>query len=309
MGAGGNRRFPPLYADAAAARTALLHLVRRDPHQLGESRTRWTLASIQRHAEGIHVKGKSSMCRLLQRLGIVWKRGRSCVLSPDANYAAKLEDIARSIAEARQRPGQVVAVYADQVTIRRQPTVAPAYAERGCDQARARRSHAADTETRIMGSLDALSARVVFRRGKVTTTALVAFYKQLVAAYPAAERIYVILDNWPVHYHPDVLVALEPQETRWPLTTPPSWPTQPSPRALRRNKDLALPIQLVPLPTYASWANPIEKLWRKLRQDLTHLHPWADDLNTLRQRIDQFLDAYAQGSTDLLRYVGLECAE
>ena len=37
-----------------------------------------------------------------------------------------------------------------------------------------------------------------------------------------------------------------------------------------------LPIQLVPLPTYASWCNPIEKLWRQLRQELLHLHRFAD---------------------------------
>jgi hypothetical protein len=66
-----------------------------------------------------------------------------------------------------------------------------------------------------------------------------------------------------------------------------------------------LPIQIVPLPTYASWTNPIEKLWRKLRQDVTHLHPWANDLSLLRAQIAHFLDQFASGSDDLLRYVGL----
>jgi transposase len=66
-----------------------------------------------------------------------------------------------------------------------------------------------------------------------------------------------------------------------------------------------LPIQIVPLPTYASWCNPIEKLWRKLRQELTHLHLWADDLAQLRAEIDRFLQQFAAGSPALLRYVGL----
>jgi hypothetical protein len=66
-----------------------------------------------------------------------------------------------------------------------------------------------------------------------------------------------------------------------------------------------LPIQLLPLPTYASWANPIEQLWRKLRQDLGHLHPWADDLAQLRAAVDHWLDAYHQPSPELLHYVGL----
>jgi len=29
-----------------------------------------------------------------------------------------------------------------------------------------------------------------------------------------------------------------------------------------------LPIQIVQLPTYASWTNPIEKLWRKLKAEM-----------------------------------------
>ena len=63
--------------------------------------------------------------------------------------------------------------------------------------------------------------------------------------------------------------------------------------------------QIVPLPTDVSWCNPIEKPWRQLRQDVTHLHRWADDLEALRTGIDRFLDQFAQGSLDLLRYVGL----
>ena len=61
----------------------------------------------------------------------------------------------------------------------------------------------------------------------------------------------------------------------------------------------------MPLPTYASWCNPIEKLWRKLRQEVTHLHRWANDVPRLREEVERFLDQFASGSTDLLRYVGL----
>ncbi len=52
--------------------------------------------------------------------------------------------------------------------------------------------------------------------------------------------------------------------------------------------------------------NPIEKLWRKLRQEVTHLHRCADDLTALRKHVDQFLEQFAQGSPELLRYVGLK---
>jgi hypothetical protein len=98
---------------------------------------------------------------------------------------------------------------------------------------------------------------------------------------------------------------LERQETRHLRPLPPSWSSKPRATAVKQWAGLQLPIQLIPLPTYAAWCNPIEKLWRKLRQELTHLHPWAADLRRLREEIDSFLKKFASGSTDLLRYVGL----
>jgi len=121
------------------------------------------------------------------------------------------------------------------------------------------RSSKSNTVTRIVGALNALTGGVFHRRAsKITVGFLVVFYQALCRAYPDAERIYVIQDNWPVQTHPDLWVALEPQETRWPWYRPPNGPTEPSPAAIRRWGDLQLPIPIVPLPTYASWCNPIE---------------------------------------------------
>ena len=59
------------------------------------------------------------------------------------------------------------------------------------------------------------------------------------------------------------------------------------------------------LPTYAPWLNPIEKLWRWLRQDQLYLHRLASDWETLRRRVNAFPDQFAAGSPALLQYVGL----
>ncbi|HID52643.1 MAG TPA: hypothetical protein EYP41_11485 [Anaerolineae bacterium] len=72
----------------------------------------------------------------------------------------------------------------------------------------------------------------------------------------------------------------------------------------KRGRDY-IHIQLLCLPTYASWLNPIEKLWRWLKQDILHLHRLSDAWPELRQRVDQFLANFSHGSTELLRYVGL----
>ncbi len=64
-------------------------------------------------------------------------------------------------------------------------------------------------------------------------------------------------------------------------------------------------ITLVPLPTYASWRTPIEKVWRYLKQEVLHMHSWADAWATLKLEVARFLDRFAQPNTALLHYVGL----
>lgn len=99
---------------------------------------------------------------------------------------------------------------------------------------------------------------------------------QIDQLYPHAEQIYLVQDNWLIHRHPEVLAVLE----RLPR------------------------LEIVWLPTYAHWLNPIEKLWRWLRQDVLRLHRWAADWDTLLRQVYAFLDQLAQASPALLRYVG-----
>ena len=102
-------------------------------------------------------------------------------------------------------------------------------------------------------------------------------YQVIDQFYPTARHIYVVQDNWSIHSHADVLAVVD-----------------------------ALPrIEPVWLPTYSPWLNPIEKLWRWLRQAVLKLHRLADDWPELQRRVNAFLDQFATGSHDLLRYVGL----
>jgi transposase len=252
------------------------------------------------------VSSDASLAALLARLGIRYKRGREYVHSPDPDYPAKLQRVAQIVAEARSSAGRMVALYLDELTYYRQPTLAAAYAARGAEQPLARRSCQANTATRIVAALNEVNGQIVYRQGsRLGVSQLVAFHRQLRAAYPEAERLYLIEDNWPIHFHPDLLVALEAQEHPWPLYRPPHWSTEPSARAVKRWGHWALPIQLVPLPTYASWTNPIEKLWRWLKQEVLHLHRRAEHLDQLRAEVGRFLDQFADSSHELLRYVGL----
>jgi hypothetical protein len=230
-----------------------------------------------------------------------WKRARDHIRSPDPAYQEKRAHLARIAARVDADPAHTVLLYLDELTYYRQPSLGYGYAPAGSTDPRAERSTRSDDTTRILGALDARSGRVVAcQQGRIGVPALRRFYRALVDAYPG-RRIYLVLDNWPVHFHPDVLAALEPQASPFPFPRPPSWPAEPSPGTKR----LGLPIQLVPLPTYASWLNPIEKLWRLLKQDVLHLHRLADHLDRLRDRVLAFLHRFDDASPDLLRYVGL----
>ena len=133
----------------------------------------------------------------------------------------------------------------------------------------------------------------------------------IVEDYPKLKTIYMVQDNWPVHFHPDLLIHLQPQHFQFPVYVPDNWSDEPSPKARRdaekrKAKDVTkLPIKILQLPTYASWANPIEKLWRWARQSIIHLHRLSDEWSELKQRVCDFILSFRRGSNQLLRYVGL----
>ncbi|MFN3761873.1 MAG: transposase, partial [Anaerolineae bacterium] len=130
---------------------------------------------------------------------------------------------------------------------------------------------------RIASSLNVRSGRLFsWQRKRFDRWTLIRYYQALEAQYPEAELIFVAQDNWPVHFHEDVLAALAGSK-----------------------------IILVPLPTYAPWTNFTEKVWRKLYQEVLHLHDFVDQWDALRATVEEWLAQFANGSTELLSYVGL----
>ena len=59
------------------------------------------------------------------------------------------------------------------------------------------------------------------------------------------------------------------------------------------------------MPTYAPWLNPIEKLWRFLREQVLTMHRLSGDWQALRERVNTFLEQFAEEGQSLLHYVGL----
>ena len=247
------------------------------PYDYGIKRARWRLQDVGRALAWLNGYSEAGIYKVLKRLGFSRKRALNFIRSPDPEYRAKWQAVLRAYMEAVSQPDKVVILFLDELTYYRQPSKAPAYHSRGKTQPRAIEVAGYNTKTRLVAVLNAITGRVTYmQRSKIGKAALVTFYAQVRVAYPDVEKVYIVQDNWPVHKLPEPMQAMHAH-------------------------------RLTPLflPTYASWLNPIEKLWRWLKQEILHLHRFAHLLDQLRQLVTAFLDQFQNGSDELLRYIGL----
>ena len=295
----------PAYCPKSAeeAESEVYQTIAQGPERFNVAQTRWTLSSLGRvisWLDGVSVPG---IHYLLRRIGISYKRAREYMRSPDTDYVKKMERVEEVLEAARQTPETVVALYQDEFAFDRQPTVAKDWAKTGTKTPLARQSFQSKQAIYGMGAMDAYTGRVVYHQvPSCTVLAHHQFYTAICAQYPAAERIYMIQDNRPLHFHPNLMAALLPQVVSFVKPAPPSWKGKLSKKIGELPK---LPIELIQLPTYAPWTNPIEKLWRWVRQSVLHVHRLAEEWEVLQQKVLDFMAQFRDGSQELLRYVGL----
>ena len=276
-------------------------MIRQPPEKYGQPQTRWTLRTMLICCPWLRLTTEPGLSQLLHRLGIHWKRAQDHIHSPDAAYFDKLRYIDQQLQLARDDPEHYAFLFLDEITVYRQPTLAFAYERAGHRQPLAHRSCRSNTAHRILGAVDALTGQVFYmHRSHITVSVLTQFFEKVCRQY-AGRKVFIALDNWPVHFHRDLLAALEPQKWPWPPPKPPNWST--TPRKKTERKDL--PIQLLGLPTYAPWTNPMEKVWRCLKQAVVHLHLFSNDTGALYQRCARYLDQFIDGSQELLNTIGL----
>ena len=274
-GQGRKPAFHPRTREEAQAEVA--ELLHRSPRAYGIQRTRWRLQDVGRALRWLDGYSDAGIYKVLKRLGFSRKQALNFIHSPDPEYRAKWRAVLQAYMEACSHSETVVILFMDELTYYRQPSKASAYHPKGKTQPRAVEVPGANTQTRLVAVLNGLTGQVTYmQRSKIGKEALIAFYAQVRAAYPDAKKIYIVQDNWPVHKAPEVIEAMK----SYGLTP-------------------------LFLPTYASWLNPIEKLWRWLKQEVLHLHPFAAALDELRHLVTEFLNQFQNGSNELLRYVGL----
>jgi transposase len=240
---------------------------------------RWSLLIVRQTFEWLAGYTLSGVWRVLHTLEIEWKQGYVRLWSPDPAYAPKVRRIKKGLKQAASDPQHVVAVFLDEMGYYRWPSASHDWLADAEGFPRAEhRGHDNNQQWRVIGALNACTGQVSYLQGYIVGRQQVcAFYRQLAEQYARFQKTYVIEDNWNIHTHPDVQATLK-----------------------------QLPhLEVVELPTYASWLNPIEKLWRWVRQTVLHRHRLSDRWDDLKQRVASFFDQFKDGSQELLRYVGL----
>lgn len=239
---------------------------------------RWSLRAVRASVDWLKSYSLSGVWRLLRRVAQRWRPLRLRQYSPDPAYAAKQAALVAVLRRAHCAPAQRVVLFLDEMGYSRWPSSHLDWMAAAPHLPQATEPNGTNSQWRIVGALNAWSGQVNYLDNYlVGRRQLIQFYQQLDQRYPDAEEIYLVEDNWSIHQHPEVLAALA-----------------------------ALPrLEVVWLPTYAPWLNPIEKLWRWLRQTVLHGHELAAEPLQLRNAVRAFLNQFATGSEPLLAYVGL----
>ncbi len=155
-----------------------------------------------------------------------WRQGRLHLHSPDEEYTAKAEHVKGCVTLE-----DAVVLFGDEMTFYRHPATGRAYAKQGYQQeVRADLGHRSNTKRRLCGALNKMTGQVhSIEASKIGVKALCRWLASLREEYKQSTKRILIWDNWSVHKHALVVQAAAEAQ-----------------------------IELVFLPTYAPWLNPIE---------------------------------------------------
>lgn len=251
----------------AEAKAEIEQVIDNSPRQYGLARSRWRLKDIRRVIEWLGACTLAGVSQILKRLKISLKQAFGYVDSPDPDYHPKRRRMVQAFSAAAYHPDQNIILFQDELTYYSQPDKTFKYGAMGSQSPRLLHAPTDKVMTRIGAVLNGLTGQVIYLQAdKFGKVAMAKLYRQIRQLYPH-RTIYVIQDNCNFHSSDNVLTTAA-----------------------------KLDIHPVYLPTYASWLNPIEKLWRWLKADVLHGHQFAHDPRRLRQVVAQFLDQFAHGS-------------
>lgn len=233
----------------------------------------WTLNKLQQWvAQRLQrAVSRGQLRALLKRSGLSWKKCKKVLKKANpAKRAAFVKQVAALFQQMCQ--DEVLLIYIDEAHIHRDMDLGYTWARVG--QAAYRLSDCASLAERInwYGAYDFAQGRcLIWNEGNCNTEHTITFLERVVAWIgPTDKRIVLIWDG--ASYHRSTLV---------------------------RDAATELTLDIVPLPGYSPDLNPIEGLWKWLREEVTQHHSYPN----LRALFDACIAFIARINRDPLRII------
>lgn len=232
----------------------LLLLIESDPREVGCPFSNWTaplLADYLAAETGLRLD-ESRIRHYLHASGYRLLRPVLTVTSPDPEYESKkarIEDLQR-----RALAGEFDLYYEDEIDLALLPTITQCWCKRG--QQRKIETPRKNQKRYGAGLIHWGSGQLYWATSDHKDNALFRAVLTQVLQGTTPRKIYVVIDNYRIHFAKPVLALLAAHSEQ---------------------------IELVTLPTYAPQLNPVERFWKHLRRKVTH--------NTFFQTIDRLLEA------------------
>ncbi len=209
-----------------------------EPRALGKNFSNWTAPNLKVHLHwAVHAV---TVWRYLRRLKWRWHRPVPRVASPDRRYRAKARYLRRLRAQARR--GQIHLYYADEMDVALLPTISGRWMRQG--QQTQVNTPGQNAKQYVFGAVNSVTGALVWvpwpNKNNVGFRQLL---RQVVAHHHQTPmKIVIVVDNFRIHKAKAVQAWL---------------------RAHRAQ------LRLYFLPTYSPRLNPIERVWRHFRRNVT----------------------------------------
>ena len=224
----------------------LLELVESDPRDLHYPFSIWTaelLALALNEQTGLQVS-ESSVRRALHRQGYSVQRPVLSVSSPDPEYEQKCARL--NALQQRALAGEIDLYYEDEVDLALLPGVTRCWSKQG--QQRKIETPRQNKKQYGAGLIHWVSGKLYWATSEHKDNALFRSVLTQLAPGDAGKpprKIYVVVDNYRIHFAKPVQVWLLAHQDE---------------------------VELVCLPTYSPKLNPVERFWKQLRRQVTHNH-------------------------------------
>jgi transposase len=251
--------------------TALDRAIQHNPRQVGQNFSNWTA-----HKLALYLKLAVHAVTILRHLWALrwrWRRPVPRVASPDPRYRAK----ARYLKQLRRlaRQGRIHLYYADEMDVALLPTISGRWMRLG--QQTEIDTPGQNAKQYVFGAVNSVTGALLWvpwaNKNNVGFRQLL---KQVWACHAAeATRVVMVLDNYRIHK------AKAVQE----------W--------LRRHR---AQFRLYFLPTYSPRLNPIERVWRHFRRNVTDNYFFRTMVRLMRA-VETFLIELAGAPAIILKII------